>query len=352
MNDHMLEPGWWQASDGRWYRPEDFPGAPDGPPSQFGQRPAAPAGALGVVIEPAASTGSAAKAPAASSRSGGGLRTAMVAVAALLILVAIGGASWLALSGDDQLDQAVAEAAAGATGTGAIAPPPGQAAEPAERPAAPAPADANAEDDEAGPGEEEPPDELDSLAPGEILGEPEAVADVGGCRILGTDRIEVALENRSQERVSYVLDVVMRDSAGTKIGADDVFVRFVRPKETVAEMIYTFEINGAVTCEIGRVRRWEDPSLNELTDATCRIVGVDSLNEIEVRVSVTNPTDDVVEYDVAVAIMRDGKRIGIARAGFREVYGSETDSKSAASRVQGPDAGATCEIVDIERTTG
>lgn len=45
MSDVPQGPGWWQASDHRWYPPETHPNAPQGPspyawPSQWGQPPA------------------------------------------------------------------------------------------------------------------------------------------------------------------------------------------------------------------------------------------------------------------------------------------------------------------------
>lgn len=40
MSDTSQGPGWWQASDGKWYPPEQAPGAPAGPPP--GMPPAGP----------------------------------------------------------------------------------------------------------------------------------------------------------------------------------------------------------------------------------------------------------------------------------------------------------------------
>lgn len=43
MSDVSQGPGWWQASDGRWYPPTAQPGpapAPTGPPSPYGPPPA------------------------------------------------------------------------------------------------------------------------------------------------------------------------------------------------------------------------------------------------------------------------------------------------------------------------
>lgn len=39
MSDVPQGPGWWQASDGRWYPPESHPSATPGPPGGSGQAP-------------------------------------------------------------------------------------------------------------------------------------------------------------------------------------------------------------------------------------------------------------------------------------------------------------------------
>lgn len=45
MSDFSQGPGWWQASDGKWYPPEQAPGgAPVGPPAGYGAPAGAPPG--------------------------------------------------------------------------------------------------------------------------------------------------------------------------------------------------------------------------------------------------------------------------------------------------------------------
>jgi hypothetical protein len=43
MSDYSQGPGWWQASDGRWYPPEGTAGGAPRPPPPYGQPYGAPA---------------------------------------------------------------------------------------------------------------------------------------------------------------------------------------------------------------------------------------------------------------------------------------------------------------------
>lgn len=82
MSDTQQGPGWWQASDGRWYPPEQHP-------DQLAQLPAPPVGVQGYVQPPMA-TITATIQPAKKKRNG--CVTAFAVGVGLLVLVGIGAA--------------------------------------------------------------------------------------------------------------------------------------------------------------------------------------------------------------------------------------------------------------------
>ena len=103
MSDVPQGPGWWQASDGRYYPPEQFPGAaptppetpPEVPPAQPPTMPVAPAPGTppppGAMIggAPPPGVGGAPGAPPSSSSSSGCVK-ALVVVAVLFAFLGLG----------------------------------------------------------------------------------------------------------------------------------------------------------------------------------------------------------------------------------------------------------------------
>lgn len=81
MSDTSQGPGWWQASDGRWYPPEQAPGyvAPPPPPAAYGPPP-----------QPYAPYPAGAYAPPAKSGMGGCLKAFLVVLALTVVLGGIG----------------------------------------------------------------------------------------------------------------------------------------------------------------------------------------------------------------------------------------------------------------------
>lgn len=96
MSDQPQGEGWWQASDGRWYPPEQRPPMPDG---GVGQTPAGG--------PPAGAAGPDAQEPEDEQTSGKGKVIALVVVVLLLIGAGIG--AFVLLGGDDDGDEVAAD---------------------------------------------------------------------------------------------------------------------------------------------------------------------------------------------------------------------------------------------------
>jgi hypothetical protein len=129
MSDTSQGEGWWQASDGRWYPPEQHPGAGSAPsptagsePSTTHPQPSAAATAAGsrqaaatpegtpVAGGPAAggSGGTGPGAPAPQTAGGGGSRRGVLVVALVAVVALIAAAVAFLVLGDDDDDDDVA----------------------------------------------------------------------------------------------------------------------------------------------------------------------------------------------------------------------------------------------------
>lgn len=97
MSDQSQGPGWWQASDGKWYPPEQAPGAQPPPSTQpMGVPPTEP----GAVPPPVAPGGPPAYGtPAAGAAAAGGSNTGKI-VAIVIVLALIAGGVAFALTRD------------------------------------------------------------------------------------------------------------------------------------------------------------------------------------------------------------------------------------------------------------
>lgn len=96
MSDQPQGEGWWQASDGRWYPPEQRPPMPD---AGVSQTPAGDPGAGAAGTDP--------QAPEDEQKSGKGKVIALVVV--VLLLIGAGVGAFVLLGGDDDGDEVATE---------------------------------------------------------------------------------------------------------------------------------------------------------------------------------------------------------------------------------------------------
>ena len=122
MSDVPQGPGWWQASDGKYYPPEQFPSSepppeappvapPSTPPTQPPGGPPPPGAVAGAPPAPGAMAGGppppgAAPAPPPSSSSSSGCLKALLIVGGILVVLGLGAVALLVFAIDRGVDYA------------------------------------------------------------------------------------------------------------------------------------------------------------------------------------------------------------------------------------------------------
>jgi len=99
MSEQPQGPGWWLASDGRYYPPQQQPGYPPPQPQYPPQQPTYPPQQPGYPAQPYR-----APAPQPARRGGGCLKTALVVFVVLIVVFVVGGyfaVRWLGEKGGD-----------------------------------------------------------------------------------------------------------------------------------------------------------------------------------------------------------------------------------------------------------
>lgn len=364
-------PGYWQASDGRWYPPESRPADPAPQPAPFASpsgseamtmavnnpygAPAAAPGpgyAPGPVGPPPGPTGpyGAPQAnpygapgfppggPAPLGFQGGGgpgpvplggpprktSRTGLwIALGvAVLLFAGCGVAVALAANGDDT-------ATTSTTGTGVSA--------------------------STTPGGST---QTSLIAPGTsvtdgggfFFGE-DGLADVASCTRVDDEKVEIDLTNRSSKVVDYFLTVVLEDTPGQRVADGTAFIEAVRPNEHVVEKTYIFEDKGS-TCQVVQAQRTETTTDASLAGdvSACKVGEPDILGDISASLSVTNSDSANSDYTVTVSFLDDkGIRRGTGYASIEAVRPGENAPGDVFTTVT-DEGNYTCDVVAVNRS--
>ena len=302
-------PGWWQASDGNWYPPEQHPDRALNPtPSS----PTQPATAATADPEP---------------------NRAPLLLAGLVVSLVIAGlAAFLLLrsSGDDA-DDLVDDAGA-----------------------APAPtAIPDGDGDRAG-----------TALPttGTETSADDTPAD-RSCAYLGPDdfddlHAELRFTMPFGEPRDLSVDFALVDGEGQRFLSSSAFIESAQPGErfrfdadTLEPLPASVSDPGAVRCEILAI---EDIPLSDIpevpSDATCVVTGVDSFGDVQVELSVSNPTGVQNDLSVDYALRGDGVRFQSGFTFIDQVPPGETVRMPDDSFTDAPAwaQDLTCEIIDVD----
>ena len=369
-------PGYWQASDGRWYPPETasadtqvvnpqtqqpftpptpagyepsapasgYSGAPQGPPgydyatgaqNQFaapgpGQPPGAPGAPFGG--QPAGFT------PGAPKKSRTGLY-AVIGVVALAVAGCTGiGVVALARGGDtDVATDATTVTTGEAEGTTQTT-------------------DDNTDntgdtEDTVGGGDPETTETTAANLSG-VTTAPGAgsVGDGSGCEIIDDTTIRVELVNDSAATQSYFLTVGFFDG-DTRLGDTIAIVGNLRAGERTIEDTFYFDQEGS-RCEIleadGFEVSYDEAALADVSP--CEITGTDTFGDIESELTVTNNGSATSDYSVQLAFIDpEGIRRGTGFANIEAVRAGETAPSDVFTVVEAAD-GIRCEVIGVDRT--
>ncbi len=290
MDDEAPGPGWWKASDGNWYSPEQRPASPVPPPPVPPTSPSTPPSSPGTApTEPVISGGP------LGEGSGGG-KGGMIA-AILVVVVLIAGAAVFALGGSDDDDA-----------SGPLSTRPDSTEEP----------DSTDDPDPTDPPEttEEPDEEEDEETP-----TTEAPSGDGECRLEGVDfaddmQVEILLANPlgavPSLEVTYALtdaDGVRFATGGETIDSPQRGEQFRLSSDTLEELPSSVDEDD-VGCTILEVEEgfdfeYEDPG----PDDECEFVELDFADDVQLEATVTNPFSDTVDLNVVYAMRgADGVR--------------------------------------------
>ena len=186
---------------------------------------------------------------------------------------------------------------------------------------------------------------------GDVTGAADEVDDVGPCRWIDDETVELDITNNSSEQSSYVIDINFLDAAGDRVGDEPFFVNYVRPGERAVEESFIFDSAGGVDCEIAEVERFAAPSPHDVDEVTCETNGLDFADDIATTFRASNGSSETSDYFVTAALVRDGIRVGTAFASIENVRPDESAPGDGFSVVDGPDVGVSCEVVHVSRTS-
>lgn len=324
-------PGFWQASDGRWYPPDlassstqaVAPSSPYGPPSgpppgggYPGQHHGPPGGynPQGLGYQQHGPPG---YSPPPSVSGGGsktGLFVALGVVAAVLIL---GLAAVVILNSSDDEDP-TGDTVAGSDTSGATT-------------------DSSVD---GGGGTAEGSTTAPAGGDGEIT---------ATCSIIDPETAQIDLTNTSSEISNFSLTLVFRDDANNRVGDETGYISSLRPGERTMEALYLYDEAGSV-CEVASIDRTAvDPEGAALAaDATCTVVGEDALGFVDADISVTNTGSAQGDFSVeAVFLDADGVRRGSGYTSVEAVNPGESAPSDLFSAIDYQD-GYTCEVVYVD----
>lgn len=310
MSDVSQGPGWWQASDGKWYPPESHP-------QYVAGGVGAPAGGANVGGAPAKAVGGRKKKP-------WWRRTWVLVVAGLVGILVVSAAL---SGGDDEGDEDRADS----TSTSVGGTEPTSTADDGEQTTEPPPTT----------------DDSPTAFPG-ASGDSDEVDDIESCALVGDDEVEIRLTNDSSGQSNYLIQVVFQDEAGQRLADEPFFVNHVRPGESVIERQFSFDRAGA-SCVVVEVDRISAESPDDISEVTCEVTGVDVLGDITARFVATNSSSGVSDYLIEAALVRQGVRIGTVSAVTENVAPGESAPTDGFTTTDGPAEGVICEPVYVER---
>jgi hypothetical protein len=311
-------PGFWQASDGRWYPPQSAspsfgPGGPSGPGG-----PGGPSGHTQQVYTPYVNTGDHPRSKAPVIFLG--------VLAALVVLIVLTAGLIFALGSDDEGgeiagggDTSTTTDASG-TSLSTVSTVSGQSADATTVPA--------------------------TVTPGELT-------ETVGCARLDPETIELDLVNSSGETSTYSLTIAFIDASAQRIGDTFAYVNALRPGERTIESVYVFEDGTeAAQCEVIDVDRsatiLDAAAMADIS--ACEITGADFIGDVAATVSATNSSDTDADYDVEVAVVDgSGIRHGTGWGYIEHVRPGETAPSDVFTTVDHQD-GYVCEVVAANRS--
>ncbi|MGF1597172.1 MAG: hypothetical protein ACFCVK_09620 [Acidimicrobiales bacterium] len=315
-------PGWWQASDHRWYPPESRVDRPSEPPSLQPTRPASFA-AQAPAVSPWGPGGGTPGPVSPASPAGGGRRVVVLVLAAAALVGALAGFVALALRSGDATEPVAAGSGSNVT------------------------ANVNNGGDrdttEGGTG---------STAAPVVGGATDADGDFVSCTRVDNEYYQLELVNGAATTSDYSLSIAFIDDNGGRVGDTFDYVATVRPNERLLEQRFAlFDADPWSSCELLDIERFEttlDPVA--LGDATCEITGEGVFNDIESSVTVVNSTSEDNDYDVTVAFVdTDGVRIGSTLTFIQRVRPAESAKKDLFAGVDYADD-LRCEVVGVTRS--
>jgi len=343
MSDTSQGPGWWIASDGKWYPPESAPAPAPPPPAPPGVPP---------TPEPSVEEGK-------PSRPWW-QKWWVIAIAVVVVGVILAGI-FASPEDTEDADDAV-EVAAEPTEAAAEEP----TAEPTEAPAE-EPTETPAEEPTAEPTEApvEEPTETPAEEPTAEPTEPTAVPD-DGCRYLGVDsfgdmQVEMTATSPFDEMTDLAIDYALADGDGVRFATSFTSVEDVRPGETVQIPTDSLESlpgdvdESQIDCSILSI---EDFGFGSPTAAapsdSCEYVGVDNFDDMQVRIDVVSPFDDVADLIITIGVYNsDGIRfatpvefIDLVEPG--EAIRADVDTLDSIPSGVEPD-GISCEVLSFDQ---
>ncbi|MFV0258798.1 MAG: hypothetical protein ACK5PP_10165 [Acidimicrobiales bacterium] len=324
-------PGFWQASDGRWYPPSASsaqtqavpPGAPgpsSPPPTGPPQQPQQPQWSS---PQPAYGGGYSTPSPGSQpNKSRTPLLIALGIGGAIILLGAILAA--VSLTDNDETAGSTTVSTADPSGGG-------------------------------GESTTVPGGEV-TTAPGQVTTTPTTTPVSGGTgdltvsctRDVEAETITLDFTNTSDQTMDYRMTIVYRDDAGARVGDDTEYVAGVKPGQVVSELGHTFEEPGT-TCEVADASAdITDPErIANLGDVTCTVVGEDFVGDVDAEIQITNSGSATSDFSVDIAILdANGVRLGTGFGGASAVAPGET-APSTTLTVVPYDPSYTCEPIGI-----
>lgn len=175
-------------------------------------------------------------------------------------------------------------------------------------------------------------------------------ADALGCTFAAAEEIEIEMVNTSSETRTYFLTVAFLEGTD-RLGDTTVFINNLRAGQRTIERSSVFDQEGS-TCEIVAVDDIEvDETQNRLDDAEpCQLTGADFAGDAMGEVGVTNSSEVVSDYSVDVALIdADGIRRGTGFSFIDAVRPGERAPGDLFSFVE-DQPGLTCEVINVRRT--
>lgn len=336
MSDVSQGPGWWLASDGKWYPPQSEPAPPPPTPVPPPAPQPQPVGQPAVTPAPAFQHVPSPVAPPKKGMSGGAIAGLIVG---FLLLSLLGGCVALVLvarQGGEKIGDAVDRFE---DDIGAAIEEGQEAVEDGDNPF-------DGPDDEAGT---PAPSGQTTVAPSDDVAEvdPSGSSDVGACRVDG-DSVSVEISNSSAKQSTFWITLALVGSSGEPVEDQTIVAQFL-PSGALAnygQAIFTDD--DVVSCEVTDVERFAAPSQGLEHDGECVVTGVDSFDDLTADVVLTSGAEETLNTSVSVVFLRDGVQFGSTSVSIAGVAPGETAPGRLISSIDGPADGVECRVVSVD----